>query len=406
VNLEFAPCQHAGHADRIREALEQCVAHLTRRVRPPSLVAVVLTGSFARGEGTVVQAGDALKVLGDLEFFVVVPTAAEARRRRETLGVWARELGQRLAARGLLVDVEFGPIQADFFARRARPSIFVHDLREHGKVLWGPPELLEAIPPFEPPAIPREDAVHLVFNRAIEQLAAWNRLAALDGTAVLDAAYQRLKLVLDLAGSALAFAGSHTALYRRRPAAFARLVAETPSLAAHLPAGFLDELAAAARAKVDPAGGFPAPPAGARPAEQRAWLRQRLLAAIPLVAGVLRWELAQLLDRGGELDDLLEGFIRRPSWFRRAREWAKLVLNPLPSPRPISHTGAARLFWRSTPRGVLYAAGLRAYLALAAGSPAPSPRRLLPILVSAWPADPAAEREAVVELWRWCVRNS
>jgi hypothetical protein len=403
----FSPCHHAGHAERIRTALDECVSHLTGRLPADALVGVVLTGSFARGEGTVVPVGDALKVLGDFEFFVVFPTLAEARRRRRQLDAWGHEASARLAERGVHVDVEFGPIDADFFGPRARPSIFVHDLREHGKVLWGPPGLLATIPPFEPPAIPPEIAVNLIFNRLIEQLATWERLPGLAGTASLDAAYQRLKLTLDLAGSALAFAGRHTALYRRRPAEFARLVAETPSLAAHVPPAFLDELAFAARQKVHPDESFPAPPLGAPGREQRAWLRKRLVAAVPAVVGVLRWELGQLLGHRGDLEALLEEFLHRPPLARRVKDWAKFLLNPMPAPRPVSHTRAARLFWTSTPRGLLYVAGARAYAALGDGTSDPaSMAHMLPVPRSARPRDPAAERQAIVALWQWCVRNA
>src|SRR5439155_271402 len=77
------------------------------------------------------------------------------------------------------VDIEFGPVEVGYLRRRARPSIFVYDLATHGKVLWGPSDLLRSIPAFGPERIPREDALHLVFNRTIEQLEAYDRLDSL-----------------------------------------------------------------------------------------------------------------------------------------------------------------------------------------------------------------------------------
>jgi len=402
VSLGFPLCADAGHGERIRAALDECVEFVTARL---PLVAVVLTGSFARGEGTVLRLADGtLKVLGDAEFFVVVPRLADAWRRRRDLAAWGREMSGRLGARGIRLDVEFGPVDVGFFRRRARPSIFVHDLRAHGKVLSGPRDLLDAIPPFEPPAIPREDALRLLLNRIVEQLETWDRLPALDADGILDAAYQRLKLTLDLAGAALAFAGTHTALYRRRPAALARLAAETPSLAARLPAGFADELARAARAKLDPAGHFPAPPPRASLAEQRAWLRARMQAAAPAALGILRWQLGQLQGRDAPLEALLDGFLRSAPFVERARAWVKLALNPLPPPRPVSHARAARLFWTSTPRALIHAAAAHAYAALGAATP-PDVARFLPLARRARPVDAAEQRRAVVALWRWCVRN-
>ncbi|MGH7393541.1 MAG: hypothetical protein ACREM3_29420 [Candidatus Rokuibacteriota bacterium] len=407
MNLGFPLCADAGHGERIREALNECVTLLTRRLCAPSPVAVVLTGSFARGEGTVLPLADGtLKVLGDVEFFVVLPGLGDSRRRRRQLGAWAREMSSRLVSRGLRLDVEFGPVDVGFFGPRARPSIFVHDLRTHGKVLWGRPDVLDAIPAFEPPAIPREDAVRLVLNRIVEQLAAWDRLPALRAGDVLDTAYQRLKLTLDLAGSALAFAGTHTALYRRRPTAFARLVAETPSLAAHLPPEFAPELAHAARAKLDPESDVAALPARAGLEEQRAWLAARIAAAVPATTGILQWQLAHLQGRAGRLEDLLARFLRSTPPLARVKDWAKLLLNPLPAPCPISHLRAARLFWTSTPRALIYAAATRTYMALGTATPAPDVTRLLPLSRAAAPGDAAAQRRAIVALWQWCVRNT
>lgn len=405
MNLQFPLCRQPSHEVPIRRALATCVGVLTDRLPASDLVAIVLTGSFARGEGTVLPLGDALKILGDFEFFVILARDPDDRLRR-MMPAWAREASARLGADGVRVEVEFGPLGLDFLRRRARPSIFVYDLRHHGKVLWGRHDVLKLVAPFGVDAIPREDAVFLVFNRLIEQLATWERLAGLSGVAVLEAAYQRLKLTLDLAGSALAFAGLHTALYRERPAAFRRLVAETPSLEATLAPGFLEELALAGRAKADPAGHFEGLGAAVALEEQRTWLRRRMLAAIPAVAAMLRWELEQLLGRQAELPALLARWARAPSLRQRAWDWAKLVLNPLPAPLPISHLRAARLFWRSTPRALLYLAASRAYFGLDGDAPAADDVwRLLPVPATVRSPGAAAQRQAIVALWQWSIRN-
>jgi hypothetical protein len=301
------------------------------------------------------------------------------------------------------VEVEFGPAEESYLRRRARPSIFVHDLRTHGRVVWGPPDLLARIPPFGPADIPREDAVHLVFNRAIEQLDAWDRVGALSGEALLDVAYQRLKLRLDLAGSALAFAGRHVSAYGARPRAFAALLADTPALAALLPPDFAEDLAQAARAKLTPTLDeiLPADPPGG----PRAWVQAEIRRSVPALTAVLRWELGGLLGGDAPLPALLERWLGAQPWRRRARPWAKLALHPMPSPLPLSARRAARLAARSTPRALTYAAGATAYLALGAHGPATgAAARLLP-LGGPPPATAADERAAITAFWRWCIRN-
>jgi hypothetical protein len=289
-----------------------------------------------------------------------------------------------------------------YLHRRARPSIFVHDLRTHGRVVWGPPDLLARIPPFEPAAIPPADAVHLLFNRAIEQLDAWDRIEGRSGEALLGIAYQPLKLWLDLAGSALAFAGRHVSSYAERPRAFAALLTRTPALAALLPDDVLPRLERAARLKLAPGVGEVLPPGP--PEAERSWVRAEIGGTVPALAGVLRWELAQLLGGDAALPVLLERWVAAQPWRRRARAWLKLALHPMPCPLPLSARRALALARRSTPRALVHAAGAAAYLALGEGRATGAAARRLPLSGPA-PASAAAERATITAFWRWCVRN-
>lgn len=397
-----ALCREAGADAAVAAAIAHCVQCLCERLGR-QLIGVVLTGSFARGEGTVVPVDGHLRVLGDIEFLVILPRGRDARALRPALAGWSRQASRTLGEQGLRVDVEFGPAEESYLRRRARPSIFVHELRTHGRVVWGPPDLLARIPPFSAADIPREDAVHLVFNRAIEQLEAWDRLDALGDEALLDVAYQRLKLRLDLAGSALAFAGRHVSSYAQRPRAFAALLADTPALAARLPPAFDADLDHAARAKLTPTldDVLPAaPPGGAR-----AWIRAEILRTRPALATMLRWELGHVLGGDATLPVLLDRWVGAQPWRRRARQWAKLALHPMPAPAPMSARRAARLAARSTPRALTYAAAASAYLALGDDGPAAgAAARLLP-LAAPVPSSAAEERAAITAFWRWCLRN-
>jgi hypothetical protein len=402
---DFQLCRNEQHDGAVRRVVDGCPGFLADRL-PGKLVGLVLTGSFSRGEGTVLAVNGHLRVLGDIEFLVIVPRLTDYRTLRRRVGDWGREASARLGAPGVAVDIEFGPVEVGYLRHRARPSIFVYDLATHGKVVWGPPDLLRAIPAFGPERIPREDALQLVFNRTIEQLEAYDRLDGLAGEALLDVAYQRLKLVLDLAGSALAFAGAHATSYAERPAAFARLLAHTPRLAARLPADFERELEHAARAKLDPSGESLLPDGDA--AGQRAWLRRRIVEGVPALTALLVWELEQLTGGRAPLEVLLARWVGRQSLVRRLREWAKLALHPNRAPLPVSPLRVLALARRSTPRALLYAAGALAYVDLARSGDA---RRtdvasLLPLAGRAAPRTPAAARGAVTALWRWCIRNN
>jgi hypothetical protein len=405
-NVDFPLCRDPRHETVVRRALVRTLDLVLDKLPPGKLVALVLTGSFARGEGSVMAVDGRLRVLGDIECLVVMPSEVEFHMYRTRMPEWARE-ASRTVADELEVDIELGPVELEYLRKRARPSIFVYDLIRHGKVVWGPVDILKEVPEFGADRIPREDALYLLFNRTIEQLEAYDRAAILDGEALWDLAYQRLKLVLDLAGSALAFTGRHQSSYDARPGAFARLLVDTPTLRAALPPTFRAELDRAARLKIAPGDGREVLPDALSIDEQRARIRRQIVDGVPAVAAFLRWELSERLGVDGELPELLARWMRTPTLGRRVWDWAKVALHPVPPPLPLARLRSAGLFFRSTPRGLLYAAGALAYLNLATPTAAPSKiSRLLPLPRAVFRHDPEAHRRAIPALWRWCVRNN
>jgi hypothetical protein len=406
VNVGFPLCADPRHEGPMRDVLVRCVEFLLERMPPGALAGLILTGSFARGEGSVITTARGPRVLGDIEFLVILPGTVELHEFRGRMPDWSRELGGQLSDR-VRVEIEFGPAGIGYLRNRARPSIFVHDLIAHGKVVWGRPDLLGFVHPFTAADIPRQDALALLFNRTVEQLEAYDRVAWLEGEDLWETAYHRLKVVLDVAGSVLAFRGRHTPRYAERPAAFARLVAETPELAAVLPRAFPEELERAARLKIAPGDGSAVLPPDLSLAAQRAWIRERIVAGIPAVTSVMRWELESLLGVRDELPGLLKRYLGTQPFARRAWDWAKVALHPFPSPLPLGPLRSARLFLRSTPRALLYVAGTLAYLNLArpTASP-PAIWRLIFARRAVRRRDPEAQRQTITTLWRWCVRNT
>jgi predicted nucleotidyltransferase len=126
-----AALRHEVGADAaVAASIEHCV-HVLRERLGSRLVGIVLTGSFARGEGTVVPIDGHLRVLGDIEFLVILPHGRDYRALRPALAGWSRQVSQTLGEQGVRVDVEFGPAEESYLRRRARPSIFVYELRTH-----------------------------------------------------------------------------------------------------------------------------------------------------------------------------------------------------------------------------------------------------------------------------------
>jgi hypothetical protein len=203
--------------DEVRRELERVLERVRGCAAAPSVAGVLLTGSFARGEGTVIPHPlTKSRWLSDVECLVVVRGGVVSRQEIQRS---MRQVEQETntdcsnAARG--IKVELRAILAEGMLR-LRPAIFTQELSEHAKLLWGDPAAI----PFPQvlssgEGISKHDAFRLLNNRIIEQIAVRSEHAdrASDGTAV---AYSLAKFWVDLGTSLSVFLGCYRAGYRSR----------------------------------------------------------------------------------------------------------------------------------------------------------------------------------------------
>ena len=134
------------HIHRIVGALESAV---------PDLNAVILTGSFGRGEGGIEWKDGRPRPVNDYDLLVVALAAD-----RLQLGV----LGNALAREIGIDYVDIGVVRADELPKLG-PTMFTFDLRYGSRVVHGDPALLEAVPRYASAAIPLNEGLTLLFNR-------------------------------------------------------------------------------------------------------------------------------------------------------------------------------------------------------------------------------------------------
>lgn len=359
--------------------------------------ALILTGSLSRGEGSVWIAPGAYRLLGDVELLTILREPfdwPEARRRMLDLGRRASVLA---GDDGGSVAVEYVPAGVSFLRRKIRPCIFAYDLRRHGRVLWGRQDILSEIRPFEVEAIPAEDALALVMNRVVE-------LLMLEADAPLESArswvgvYQLVKTVLDLAGSALAFAGRYVSSYASRREAFGAFLSSVPELRAALPNAkvFEAELDKAIQCKLAPSSALLA----------GGDLRERTAAVLAWARGVWTWEARILLGLpGAAFPELIDGYLSRERLRHRLRGWIKYWRHPLRPPGGVDPLRASRLLFKASPHTLAYAAALLGHAAITEGREEWRLRA-----ASLLPVSPAPGKDAVVrqagETWRWLIRNN
>lgn len=178
------------------------------------VMSLIMTGSAARGEATIVNSGNNWKLLGDAEFLVVVQ-----RRSGAADAVYAeavkRESAKKLVDQGIELLIDLAVVGVSYL-KTLPPHIFSYELRACGRIISGDPGILGLIPQFTARDISREDAWRLLCNRMIEQLEFVDELerSALQLTPSLH--YATIKLYLDMATSYLAFSGNYAPTYRER----------------------------------------------------------------------------------------------------------------------------------------------------------------------------------------------
>ena len=208
--------------DMDREAqgeVRAIVREIVEANAPYAPVGLILTGSFARGEGVIVRtASDRLRWLSDVEFLLVVLDRVKAIRGeiaahlRRLCEVLSRE-SDRLN-RSIRVDISH--VFVDRLGAMSA-SIFAQELCAHGKLVWGDPGRVR-MPRLAAGADLRRDALRLLNNRLVEHT--YQR--ALEKTGLHDpllCTYSQSKMRIELATSLSVFLGCYRSSYAERATA-------------------------------------------------------------------------------------------------------------------------------------------------------------------------------------------
>jgi hypothetical protein len=373
-----------------RAAVKAAIAAATRQVVKdafgPSLRALILTGSVARDEQTVVREAGRTRLLGDAEFLIV--TRGRRLPPTEAVDAAARTVERALLALGVEAHVCLTACPPAFL-RGLTPAIFAYELRACGEVLLGERGVLRLIPPFAASAIPREDAWRLLCNRLIEDL---DPPASIGADQRDQARYRTVKLYLDMATSLLVFLGAYAAGYAARAARLRALAAEGTGAVPFPLAELADRVEACTRFKLT----GEAPPADtpASRDESIAWAER-----------LWRWEMSVLtgLPASAPAPRLMDGWMARQPVPRRLRGWLQVA-------RAQGWLGGwrdrarwPRLVWRASPRYWIYAASAALLFDEAADADArdESWRRRLPVLPSGLGAPSGARPLAHDVAWNY-----
>jgi hypothetical protein len=293
------------------EASRACERKFGRGLR-----ALILTGSFARGEGSFIRHNEIWQALSDAEFIAVLtdfarlPSAIEQREIQH-------KTCQALHACGVDCSLSFGFVHADFL-RRLQPSIFAFELRACGRVLSGDTSVLSLAPQFRPSEIPLEDAWRLLCNRLVECLEVLACMGSQCEPVSPQASYRIVKLYLDMCTSLLVFCGAYEPRYAQRADALSKLAQSERADAPFSLSDFSKRVSAATDIKIsrqssESIGASSRKEMASVTAEAMAYARQ-----------LWRWELRKLTNGNDDMDDqqLLKRWMSQQGMSQRLHGWA------------------------------------------------------------------------------------
>ncbi len=385
---------------------------------PTKPLAVMLTGSFARGEGSALITGKQLCSLSDMEFLVLCRDDSDLGIVQEALNHQARCLSKWLASRGIECELEFSAVD-EHYLRRLRPHIFAYELLAHGRIVWGDEEVLASAPRFPASAIPRWDAWRMLNNRLLEQLQ-WAEVAAQRDPKWLESAfYHALKCYLDLATVVLIFEGQYRSCYVERAVAIKEWARAASREGVEFAGVLADRVVACTDFKLHPAPG--AFPLGVHldqnPRQLAAQVRTAMTELMMVTHQAWRWATINFVRLGAESrpdDEMLRKAVMRSQPLReKLRGWAKLALMPEVRSQRGFMRRMGRLLYKASPRYLIYCVASELYFhlpeAIAGASPEVREKeQWLPVCF----AQHAAERRDwwrlradVLSGWRLFLRN-
>ena len=228
----FPLCRDPALQETAANDLKKISAAVREAMRPFPTLGLFLTGSVARGEGTLISDPEiGSRWLGDIECQLVFNDRRGAPEAAidHTLGELERRLngGRENRCRGMRIGLNAIGVSR---LARLRPAIFTREMLEHGKLLWGEPDALPQ-PSWWTAGlrqVPRSDAFRLLNNRIVQQVEARMRREVGSG-APLSAEYALNKFWIDLATSLSVFLDCYRTSYRERKVALESRLAESGS---------------------------------------------------------------------------------------------------------------------------------------------------------------------------------
>jgi hypothetical protein len=155
MNFDFVMAKNPKHDSILHEILKFSIKSLFSNLGEKQILGVLLTGSVANGEGTVLVA-DSLSIISDLDLVVYLDFISYL-KNRNIFDHLSNEVTKKLISQGYNTHVVFLP-HCSFMSYLSKSNIYDYEFR-YGKRIYG------QIPVFNETALPSfNDALELTFT--------------------------------------------------------------------------------------------------------------------------------------------------------------------------------------------------------------------------------------------------
>jgi hypothetical protein len=346
----------------LREIIGRQVAQFCFQTHGESLRAVVLTGSLARNEATLVKEEKSCRLLGDAEFLLIFHTHAPLPPKL-AMSLLRQNVESSISGLGIAGEITFSAAHPKYL-RSLCPHIFAYELRNCGQVVGGDSEILRHIPSFSAADIPLEDGWRLLSNRMVEQLEGLEVLEQKPNLLPPRLHYRTVKLYLDMATSFLLFAGEYAPTYEER-AQRLRVLADSQRAEDRTPFNlrqFCDRVSECTQWKLSEincgTSSISQPIVGL----DSTWWEE----AVGYAQALWGWELGLLTGSTGEVDnqELLKRWMNCQPVYRHFAGWLYVLRNQGWHRSWRNWPRWCRLAWRAAPRYWVYGAASEVFARL------------------------------------------
>jgi len=206
LNLNFAMARYFREDQILRAIAEEALNFLLERVDANKIQCLLLTGSVANGEGTVIE-HDSIRITSDFDFVVYLdlPYFLKYSGHFQSL---SQEISAIVSKRGVDTHIQFLPSSniIRIFPSFANPRIYEYEFAFATKCILGKK------PPFNKVVRPsRRDALELIFTVVSDLV-----FSKFKESSKIEESYIYAKRVLTLLNSILIFRGFFAETYKKR----------------------------------------------------------------------------------------------------------------------------------------------------------------------------------------------